>query len=659
MREINKISEALFEKIRDRFEEVSLGNEKAQATQDPSDARFFNFDYTDEGQEHGNVTISLIDENSLKIYFSKNISNELEGQAKKKWYNFLKELREFARRNLLNFEPRDITRSSLDIRDLKQQSKADGTYGKDEVVNEAKMYGSKKRSYESYGPVKIKIQHNKTVDEEVHGSRSRNISAVFIENDQSERFKLPFTNLAGARAMARHVSAGGIPTDDFGIHITEMVEELQTLRPFVMNMRTRTFEDETTQSMLESAFEYHGLLKNTLKKLKGKRRYTEYKENYVPENINNEDIDIDSLKDRFVRKTFDDRLESSLSLVQKAHKIMSEQKNTYAEEFESWATRISEGTWQVPETDEDIKELAELLQDPIPCGVDGMNAINALGDLIGDDTLYDDIEALAKVDPEADCNSLIVYWLENWNPELLEKIKDMSPDGFVRDQQMDEGKMKDLSMDMKELSDKEFEEKYGMKKTDWDEVKTPGLRQDPSKPAYISKNTIKDKKPKDWAQAISADESVVYEAHEKLEKLVGQRVYVKTKGKTGTVSQVSNTHSNALVIELDNGDVAVEHFTSLTSEDEKPSTLTRYLDMLKDILDLHGKEPTPKDGLPAKSWDTLGEEKRDTHCSDKCCGSDVKAEDCGCPPDCPHCNCNANLDENEDIEDIKRLSGLK
>lgn len=33
--------------------------------------------------------------------------------------------------------------------------------------------------------------------------------------------------------------------------------------------------------------------------------------------------------------------------------------------------------------------------------------------------------------------------------------------------------------------------------------------------------------------------------------------------------------------------------------------------------------------------------KRDTHCSDKCCGSDVKAEDCTCPPTCKHCNCNA------------------
>lgn len=34
-------------------------------------------------------------------------------------------------------------------------------------------------------------------------------------------------------------------------------------------------------------------------------------------------------------------------------------------------------------------------------------------------------------------------------------------------------------------------------------------------------------------------------------------------------------------------------------------------------------------------------EARDTHCSDECCGSDVKAEDCTCPPSCKHCNCNA------------------
>jgi hypothetical protein len=48
-------------------------------------------------------------------------------------------------------------------------------------------------------------------------------------------------------------------------------------------------------------------------------------------------------------------------------------------------------------------------------------------------------------------------------------------------------------------------------------------------------------------------------------------------------------------------------------------------------------------------------EARDTHCSDKCCGSDVKREDCTCPPDCKHCNCNAtNVDEGKYKNDAQR-----
>jgi hypothetical protein len=43
-------------------------------------------------------------------------------------------------------------------------------------------------------------------------------------------------------------------------------------------------------------------------------------------------------------------------------------------------------------------------------------------------------------------------------------------------------------------------------------------------------------------------------------------------------------------------------------------------------------------------------ESRDTHCSDKCCGADVKREDCKCAPTCKHCNCNAtNIDETIDM----------
>ena len=43
----------------------------------------------------------------------------------------------------------------------------------------------------------------------------------------------------------------------------------------------------------------------------------------------------------------------------------------------------------------------------------------------------------------------------------------------------------------------------------------------------------------------------------------------------------------------------------------------------------------------------------DKHCSDKCCGADVKAEDCKCSPDCPHCDCNAEAKEALDYNPAK------
>ena len=51
---------------------------------DPEKARFFNFTYTtNDGAEHGAVTISLIDETSLKIYYGSNISSEMDREQRK------------------------------------------------------------------------------------------------------------------------------------------------------------------------------------------------------------------------------------------------------------------------------------------------------------------------------------------------------------------------------------------------------------------------------------------------------------------------------------------------------------------------------------------------------------------------------------------------
>ncbi len=59
-----------------------------------------------------------------------------------------------------------------------------------------------------------------------------------------------------------------------------------------------------------------------------------------------------------------------------------------------------------------------------------------------------------------------------------------------------------------------------------------------------------------------------------------------------------------------------------------------------------GPDEEQKDRTRASTMD----EGMDTHCSDKCCGSDVTREDCTCSPDCAHCNCNS---VNESKEEFK------
>ena len=69
---------------------------------------------------------------------------------------------------------------------------------------------------------------------------------------------------------------------------------------------------------------------------------------------------------------------------------------------------------------------------------------------------------------------------------------------------------------------------------------------------------------------------------------------------------------------------------------ELESTSSEMADMVKDVAKMiYGV--------------SLAESKRDTHCSDKCCGADVKAEDCECSSDCPHCNCNRDYVDNKNL----------
>ena len=430
MKEIESISAALFDKIRSRFSNVTLGDEKAKAETDPEKARFFNFTYASEdGAEHGTVTISLIDETTLKVYFGQNISGEMDREQRKEWYTFLRSLRKFAKRNLLTFDTRDINKSNLELKDVKQQARSDDTYSVNDVtVTESKLYGTPGRPYNSFadkGSTKILIRHANKVNEEIKGARTRRIQEIFLETERGERFLLSHTNLHGAYAMAEHLNHGGTMYDEIAEHINGIVKEMSDMRHFVRATKHRQFEDQETADMTRSAVHHYDELKRTLRQMRGARGYRSYFESWQPDTtIVEDEVDVDALRERFVKKVYDDRFTEALPIVFKAYKkYKSEAAGQLGAELEEWANTVTEGTWAAPDDENTVLALKALVEKPVPTGIDGMDATNALYDIIGDDELFDAIYHLSQSQgPDADVRPMIKTWLGQNMPSLLSQI---------------------------------------------------------------------------------------------------------------------------------------------------------------------------------------------------------------------------------------------
>jgi hypothetical protein len=441
-KEIESIAAALFDKIRSRFANVTLGDEKAKAETDPSEARFFNFTYAShDGAEFGTVTISLIDETSLKVYYGQNISGEMDREQRKEWYEFLRNLRLFAKRNLLTFDTRDINKSNLDLKDIKQQARVDDVAtSNDLAMTESRLYGTPGRPYHSFadkGSTKILIRHEDRVNNEVRGARSRRIEEIFLETELGERFLLNHKNLHGAYAMAEHLNAGGDMRDERAEHINGLVAEMSAMRHFVRSTKHRQFEDAETADMTRSAVHHYDQIKRQLRLMRGARGYRSYFEMWTPDrSVVEDEVDVDALRERFVKKVYDDRFTDALPIVYKAHKkYKRESAATLSAELEEWADLVSEGNWLKPEDPDRARALLELLKTPVLVGIGGVDAISAISKLIGDDELNDAITQLSNSQgPDADATPLIKSWLETNTPELFTRVSaELQQNG--RDQQ--------------------------------------------------------------------------------------------------------------------------------------------------------------------------------------------------------------------------------
>ena len=68
---------------------------------------------------------------------------------------------------------------------------------------------------------------------------------------------------------------------------------------------------------------------------------------------------------------------------------------------------LKEGTWAIPETPAQKRDLKRLMSKPLPLGKEGDNAANKMYSIIGDDELFDDLYVAGKKDPEGDARPII------------------------------------------------------------------------------------------------------------------------------------------------------------------------------------------------------------------------------------------------------------
>jgi len=138
------------------------------------------------------------------------------------------------------------------------------------------------------------------------------------------------------------------------------------------------------------------------------------------------DATIESVREVFVNSSIDSRIEEALPILAK----IKENTMREADVFENWTNQVMEGTWALPETEEDMAKLRELMSKPLPCGPDGEYASEQLYSLIGDDELFDNIGELADKDPDADCREIVKARAKELGVEIdVEESLNESPAG--------------------------------------------------------------------------------------------------------------------------------------------------------------------------------------------------------------------------------------
>ena len=199
----------------------------------------------------------------------------------------------------------------------------------------SKMFGSMKTSQQTLENVRILVKHKSPVDENIRGSRSRQIGAIFLECN-GERFRFPNTYLPGARAMAQHMAHGGTMGDKVGSYISESIDQLLKLQSFNRYVTTNKLVNESSSEIINTIKENIQTIRTELKKITGTKTYETVKARIETfERSQLDEADTTQLKDLFTIRRFDEKFEEVLPIV----KQLVQEKDTYHKRIEEAASR--------------------------------------------------------------------------------------------------------------------------------------------------------------------------------------------------------------------------------------------------------------------------------------------------------------------------------
>ncbi len=310
---------------------LQLFDSEGKRTVEPEQARRFWSDdlklmvHLDDKPSPGEIKVNVSANNESSQIGLKKLFDSIRGISKK---------------SLLQYTLKTFGKE-LSPKDFAYQTVGSDNMEKIKESSLSRAYGSTKSSFQNLDSAKLIIRHTKPIDEGSRGSRARNISALFVENSEGERFRYPYNHLAGARAMTRHVAEGGTPYDNVGSYVTKLSEETFELSKFNRYARSNNLVNEDTGPIIENVRNRIRSLKETLKRMSSHRGYATQVQTLGETKTELDEELVNNLKDKFTVVHFDESIESVLPYVANIVSEMTS-KARIKEDFDSFMNAVNE-----------------------------------------------------------------------------------------------------------------------------------------------------------------------------------------------------------------------------------------------------------------------------------------------------------------------------